>query len=95
MTTLRVLDGGLTAERQLLDETADREARVRLDEEIAEAARLCDRLEESGLRVAFELGGPERVRVSVRDEEGTSLQELPSPYASDVARLMELSGIAG
>lgn len=95
MTTLRVLDGGLTTERQLQDDTADRTARARLADEIAEAARLCDRLEESGLSVAFELGGPERVRVCVRDEEGARVLELPSPYASDVARLMELSGIAG
>ena len=95
MNALRVLDGGLRAGHQLEDETADRAARRRLADEIEEAARLCDRLEESGLRVAFELGGPERVRVCVRDEEGASIQELPLPYASDVARLMELSGIAG
>lgn len=94
MSTLRVLDGGLTTERQLQDDTADALARDRLAEEIAEAARLCDRLETDGLRIAFELGGPERVRVSVRDEEGLDVRDLAVRDATDVARLMQLSGIA-
>ncbi|MDQ8043514.1 MAG: hypothetical protein AAGC46_02680 [Solirubrobacteraceae bacterium] len=91
---LRVLDGGLTHDR-LQDDTVDRAARVRLSEEIAEAARLCDRLEDQGLRIAFELGGPERVRVSVKDLRGAPIDELGEDEADHVMRLMELSGIGG
>lgn len=94
VSTLRVLDGGLTTGRQLQDDTADALARDRLAEEIAEAARLCDRLEDAGLRVAFELGGPERVKVSVRDELGTAVTDLRPPASADVARLMQLSGLS-
>jgi hypothetical protein len=91
---LRVLAGGLSHD-QRQDDTADRTARARLAEEIAEAARLCDRLEDSGLRIAFELGGPERVRVSVKDLRGSRIDQLDDDEADHVARLMELSGIGG
>jgi hypothetical protein len=91
---LRVLDGGLTTNR-LQDDTADRQARARLAEEIAEAARLCDRLEDVGLRIAFELGGPERVTVSVTDDRGRAIDDLDDDELGHVARLMELSGIGG
>jgi hypothetical protein len=94
VSNLRVLDGGLTTERQLQDETADALARDRLAEEIAEAARLCDRLEDAGLRVAFELGGPKRVQVAIRDTEGATVQELHPPDSTDLERLLQLSGLA-
>jgi hypothetical protein len=89
---LRVLDGGFIADR-LQDDTADRQARDRLREEIAEAARLCDRLEENGLRIAFELGGPERVRVSITGDNGDAVRELDPHAVTDIARLVELSGV--
>ncbi len=94
VSALRVLDGGLTTGRQLQDDPADALARDRLYEEIAEAARLCDRLEDAGLRVAFELGGSERVTVSIRDEAGAPVQELHPPDSCDLERLMVLSGLA-
>ncbi|MDO9356896.1 MAG: hypothetical protein Q7T55_24580, partial [Solirubrobacteraceae bacterium] len=62
--------------------------------EIAEAARLCDRLEDAGLRIAFELGGPKRVQVAIRDEHGSTVRELHPPDSTDVERLLQLSGLA-
>lgn len=93
---LRVLEGGLTTHQRLLDDADDFVSPARLAEEIAEAARLCDRLEADGLRVAFELseGGP-GVRVSVRDDHGHDVRQLDSRDATDVARLKRLSGIGG
>ena len=91
---LRVIDGGLTLERRLKDESVDRAARERLADEIAEAARLCDRLEADGLRVAFEPGGPgEGVRVSVRNEHGHDVCQLALRDTTDLDRLRELSGV--
>lgn len=93
-SALRVLDGGLSRYR-LQDDTADRQARARLEEEIAEAARLCDHLEDVGLRIAFELGGPERVTIRLEDDRGRAIDQLDDEEMGHVARLMQLSGIGG
>ncbi len=73
---LRVLDGGLASARQ--DDPADLYDAVRLEAEIEAAARLCDQLEQDGLRITFErdpAGG--RVRARVMDDAGQPARDLP------------------
>jgi hypothetical protein len=94
-SALRVIEGGLTLEQRLTDESVDRAARERLSDDIAEAARLCDRLEADGLRVAFEPGGPgQAVRMTVRNHLGDDVRQLEVRDATDLDRLRELSGVA-
>lgn len=74
---LRVLEGGLASPRQE-DDPADLYDAARLEAEIEAAARLCDQLEQDGLRITFKrdpAGG--RVRACVMDDAGQPARDLP------------------
>ncbi|MEH3053338.1 MAG: hypothetical protein PGN13_04920 [Patulibacter minatonensis] len=75
--SLRVLEGGLSCAARQEDEPAELLDALRLEAEIAAAARLCDELEQDGLRISFDRdpdGG--RVRVRVMDDAGHAASEL-------------------
>ncbi len=91
---LRVLEGGLASPRQE-DEPADLYDAVRLEAEIEAAARLCDQLEQDGLRITFErdpAGG--RVRVRVMDDAGQSAHDLPLAQAISPDHLRHLGAVS-
>lgn len=93
---LRVLPGGLgSAGAWQEDEPACPLDATRLAAEIAEAARLCDELEQDGLRITFEhdpAGG--RVRARVMDAAGQSARDLPLEQVCSPAHLRLLTGAA-
>ncbi len=69
--SLRVIEGGLSSASRQEDDPADVQDALRLEAEIAAAARLCDELEQDGLRISFDRdpdGG--RVRARVMDDAG-------------------------
>lgn len=94
---LRVLPGGLdSASGWQEDEPADPLDAIRLAAEIAEAARLCDELEQDGLRITFErdpAGG--RMRARVIDAAGQPAQDLPLEQVCSPDHLRLLTGAAG
>ena len=92
--SLRVLEGGLSSPARQEDESAELFDEIRLEAEIAAAARLCDQHEQDGLRISFDrdpVGG--RVRARMMDDAGTptdlALWQVINP---DHLRLMGATG---
>lgn len=95
---LTVLEGGLSASRELLDEQLAIMDADWLAREIEEASRLCDALEAAGKRVAFSLHGTEAggLRAAVRDlVDDSHIRDLDARDVVDIDRLLQTSGLGG
>lgn len=91
---LRVLQGGLAAWQE--DEPVSALDATRLAAEIAAAARLCEELEQGGLRITFDTdpaGG--RVRARVMDDAGQPSRDLALGEVVSPTNLRPLTGAAG